>query len=54
MESRYCNKCLIKTDHKIIKYGDVTIRKARAFYECSECKYKSWKRHLRPSSEISY
>ena len=54
MEFRYCKKCFMKIDHELIEDPDITARKGKALYRCTKCKLKSWKRHLRPSAEISY
>ncbi|MCS4538641.1 MAG: hypothetical protein HYY67_07285 [Thaumarchaeota archaeon] len=53
-ELRFCNHCLQRVEHEILEDPNITMRKAKAFYQCTNCGRKSWKRHLRPSSEISY
>ncbi|MBI2127162.1 MAG: hypothetical protein HYU02_07620 [Thaumarchaeota archaeon] len=53
-ELRFCNRCFTKTEHEIVEDPNITARKAKALYRCTVCGHRSWKRHLRPSSEISY
>ncbi|HEY7734891.1 MAG TPA: hypothetical protein VIB07_08875 [Nitrososphaera sp.] len=54
-ELRFCEKCMAKTDHKILEDPEVIYTyKRKRFYVCKECGRKSLRRGLRPSAESVY
>ena len=54
VERRYCDRCLIITEHEVVKEPEMPTRKAKAKYRCKVCGRERWLTPLRPSSEISY
>ncbi|GBC72765.1 hypothetical protein HRbin04_00158 [archaeon HR04] len=53
-EFRFCDRCMRRTKHDIVVEPEMATYKRRRLYRCSICGKESWKRGLRPSSEISY
>jgi len=54
-ELRHCDRCLVKTEHKVINEEDVTYNpRGRTLYKCTKCGRTRRMRMLRPSSEVSY
>ncbi|MEM4612159.1 MAG: hypothetical protein QXS95_05400 [Candidatus Nitrosocaldus sp.] len=53
-EMRFCDRCMKRTRHDIVVEPEMATYKRRRLYRCSICGKESWKRGLRPSSEISY
>jgi uncharacterized protein with PIN domain len=53
-ELRFCDKCMAKTKHEEVLAPEIATYKRKRLYKCTQCGKESWKRGLRPSSEISY
>jgi uncharacterized Zn finger protein len=53
-ELRFCDNCMERTKHDIVIKPEIATYKRRRLYRCTKCGRESWKRGLRPSSEISY
>ena len=53
-ERRFCERCIIRTDHDIIDEPIMITRKSKLKYKCRACGKEKWMMPLRPSSEISY
>jgi len=45
---------MAKTKHEEIFTPEMATYKRKRLYKCTKCGKESWKRGLRPSSEISY
>jgi uncharacterized protein with PIN domain len=45
---------MTKTKHEVVLMPEIATYKRRRLYRCTKCGKESWKRGLRPSSEISY
>jgi ribosomal protein L44E len=54
VERRFCDHCLMRTEHEVIKEPEMPTRKAKVKYRCKVCGRERWLTPLRPSSEISY
>ncbi len=52
-EYRFCDRCMMRTKHEIVVEPEIATYKRR-LYRCTRCGKESWKRGLRPSSEITY
>jgi hypothetical protein len=53
-EYRFCDRCMMRTRHEIVIEPEMATYKRRRLYRCTRCGKESWKRGLRPSSEITY
>lgn len=54
VELRFCDKCMTKTKQEEVFSPEIATYKRKRLYKCTKCGKESWKRGLRPSSEISY
>jgi uncharacterized Zn finger protein len=53
-EFRYCEKCMMRTEHEAVVDGRDYNPRGRGLYKCKTCGRVKSMRHLRPSSEIGY
>ncbi len=53
-EYRYCEKCMMRTEHEAVVDGRDYNPRGRGVYRCKKCGRVKSMRHLRPSSEIGY
>jgi len=54
-ELRFCDRCMMKTQHRIIEDEEIIYTyKRRRQYQCKECGHRSLRRGLRPSAESVY
>jgi len=53
-EYRYCEKCMMRTEHEVVVDGRDYNPRGRGLYKCKKCGRVKSMRHLRPSSEIGY
>ena len=54
VENRYCEKCMMRTEHELIVDTRGYNPRGRGNYKCIKCGRVKSMRHLRPSSEIGY
>jgi len=53
-EYRWCEKCMMRTEHEIVVETRNYNPRGRGMYRCKKCGRVKSMRHLRPSSEIGY
>jgi len=53
-EYRWCEKCMMRTEHEIVVETRNYNPRGRGMYKCKRCGRVKSMRHLRPSSEIGY
>jgi len=53
-EYRWCEKCMMRTEHEIVVETRNYNPRGRGMYRCKRCGRVKSMRHLRPSSEIGY
>ncbi|MDA4136918.1 MAG: hypothetical protein OK449_08005 [Thaumarchaeota archaeon] len=53
-EYRYCEKCMMRTEHELKEDTRRYNPRGRGLYKCKKCGRVKSMRHLRPSSEIGY
>jgi hypothetical protein len=53
-EYRYCEKCMMRTEHEQVEDTRNYNPRGRGLYKCKKCGRIKSMRHLRPSSEIGY
>ncbi len=51
---RYCEKCMMRTEHEAVSDSRNYNPRGRGLYKCKRCGRVKSMRHLRPSSEIGY
>ena len=54
VENRYCEKCMMRTEHELVVDTRRYNPRGRGNYKCLKCGRVKSMRHLRPSSEIGY
>ena len=53
-EYRYCERCMMRTEHELVVDTRRYNPRGRGNYKCTKCGRVKSMRHLRPSSEIGY
>jgi hypothetical protein len=53
-ENRYCERCMMRTEHELVVDTRRYNPRGRGNYKCLKCRRVKSMRHLRPSSEIGY
>ncbi len=54
VEYRWCEKCMMRTEHELVGDSRNYNPRGRGPYKCKRCGRVKSMRHLRPSSEIGY
>ncbi len=54
VENRYCERCMMRTEHELVVDTRTYNPRGRGNYRCMKCGRVKSMRHLRPSSEIGY